>query len=194
MRAFLISGLVAALSLPAHADDAIFAEMVLGVTTIGDFSSEGTVGVRGGYQFTRNLTLEAAYNIYAKAFDDKTGIGGIPIQSNLEADSIDVGVKLLLPLNDSFSFIGRLGYSFLNYDALVTDLSIGSAITEDEQFDGKGTTNDIFFGMGFEYLLDENMYLSLDYARLKLETGIVGPAPAVAESVQRFSLSIGTRF
>lgn len=100
--------------------------------------SQSTLGANIGYNFSKNLGLEAGYtNFMAQSASNNAQIG-----------VTDLAVRGTLPLNDTFSLFGRLGiagYNSPNNDSISVE-NLGA-----------------LFGMGAEFNLNKSWALTAEY-------------------------------
>jgi outer membrane immunogenic protein len=106
----------------------------------------GVVGARLGYEFTPNFAIEgeAGFGI------TNNDIAGVEVKVDNTFGAYLVGK---LPLSDSFSLLGRVGYSHLKVSAA----AFGSSASAD---DGSAA-----YGIGAQYLLDGTNGIRGDYTR-----------------------------
>lgn len=100
--------------------------------------SQYTLGANIGYNFSKNLGLEAGYTNFMQSANDQFGQQGVT----------DLAVRGTLPLNDTFSLFGRLGlagYSDNMNDSISVD-NIGA-----------------LFGIGGEFNLSKSWALTAEY-------------------------------
>lgn len=99
-------------------------------------NSQATMGLNIGYNFSKNLGLEAGYTDFVSR------------TPNQQLGVTDLAVRGTLPLNDTFSLFGRLGLA--GYSAPAND-----SISVD--------TLGALFGMGAEFNLNKSWALTAEY-------------------------------
>lgn len=121
-----------------------------------------------GYQITPNFSLEGGYiDLGEFAFNATSNGSGFlypagPVGVKVETDGLFFDVKGQVPLNEQFSLYGKLG--LLNWDTDVkVSLSIGSASVPVD------SDNDVFFGIGGSFNINNSMALNVDYTLYELE-------------------------
>lgn len=106
----------------------------------------------GGYQFHRNLALEAGYTDFGTV---EPATGGVA----LEADSLALTAVGILPVTDRFSAYAKAGLQRWNLDSAIPGLT-GS-------LDDSGT--DTLYGAGLQYRFSDNVALRGEYTRSQFE-------------------------
>lgn len=124
------------------------------------------VGYRnfGGYRFTRNWGVEFGYSDLGRGSG-----GGDPGAYSLEKYGYQTSAWTLagtgvLPIGDSFSLLGRLGWSLATPDATLAGFSLGTAAPGFGLGSGlpryRGT---MLWGLGGQYDFDSRFGMRLDY-------------------------------
>jgi OOP family OmpA-OmpF porin len=175
-----------ALSIPAYAaDDGWYVLGSAGTTKIHDIDTTGIPNasvddtgtgfkVGGGYMFTKNIGVEAAYVDLGKA---TVSSGGQTV--DLKASGEVVAALLVWPLNDKFSLLGRLG--FIN--ATVKISGPGGSV---DSTDVKGT-----YGVGAAFNFNPQLGVRLDFDRYSK----LGDSSTTGESnVDMLSLGVFYKF
>ncbi len=183
-----VSALVAALSVPAVAEDQIYAELLLGTAQIENVGNEGSVGIRAGYQFHPHFAFEGSYQLYATMTTSFIDDMGQPFDQEFDVDGFTAGIKGIVPLTDSITFVVRLGMAFTEYEQLIADPTIDFSNSMVMPGEGEVTfeddEEDVYYGVGLEFDMGETMYLGLDYSELELD----------GDRLERMTLSVGGRF
>ena len=126
-----------------------------GVALSGGNTSKGSSKIYGGYQFTPNWGVEVQYsdlgnrNLALNISNVSTPIG------SLKSSQYSVAGTGTLPLNESFSLLGKLGFT-TNSSAL----SMNAA-----GFSGSASQNrtDIILGVGISYKITPKLAVRLEY-------------------------------
>lgn len=156
VAAVLLSAVVA---VPAFAaDEGFYAGLSLGdgkpgVSPAGAVSKSSSFiyGGLAGYQYNKNLAVEAQFTGAGKSTD----VAG----NTLKADALSLTAVGLLPLNDSFELLGKLGV------ASTKTTSSGLTATN------LGTTRTgLTYGLGAQYNVSKNLGLRLVWDRYALAT------------------------
>jgi OmpA-OmpF porin, OOP family len=100
-----------------------------------DFDDSDTgFKVFGGYSFNQNFAIEASYFDFGEAsgsFDDF----GDSVNFDVGVSGFGVFAVGMLPLGDTFSLFGKLGYASYDIDAHVDIVGVGSGSSSDSQSD-----------------------------------------------------------
>lgn len=103
----------------------------------------------GGYQFSPNFALEAAYLDLGKARYSGDFFGSPVVDGRVEVTGINLSGVLSAPLRPGFSVFGKVGLFF--WDAEARDITAGSPFSESQ--DG----SDLSFGIGASYAVARNI-------------------------------------
>lgn len=131
----------------------------------------------GGYQFNKNLGLEAGYT----HFND-VKVGNVRFAKNNY--SVDVAVKGILPLGDHFNLFAKAGIARVSTEALTTQSLMGlrnttgiSNINLPNNKTAGGVHNKIlpYLGAGVGYSFNQHVSLDVQFAG----TPKSGPVPAM---------------
>ncbi|WP_019531574.1 porin family protein [Dasania marina] len=182
----------------------------------GEIDGDDTsVGLRGAYQFNKNFAIELAYKqhgtideseSYSDSFD-WMGEGVVDYtetyKTEIETKSIDLGFKGMIPLNDSFSLIGRVGitqwdyeltakYSYFERYTDYTDSSFNGTYSESisDSEDDSGT--DFYYGIGIQYEFNEHIFAGFEYTITQFDASI--GSLEVDQTIKNMSLSLGYKF
>ncbi|MFA6972543.1 MAG: porin family protein [Gallionella sp.] len=154
--AVLLSAVVAA---PAFAaDEGFYAGLALGNGKPGvspsalavSKSSDFIYGGLAGYQYNKNLAVEAQFTGVGKSRD----VAG----SSLKADALSLTAVGLLPLNDSFELLGKLGVASAKTKSSAAATNLGA------------TRTGLTYGIGAQYNVNQNLGLRLVWDRYALAT------------------------
>lgn len=115
-----------------------------------------------GYKLNKNFAVEGGYTDLGKMSLSMTTTGPVAsISGNYKATVWEVNAVGILPINESFSVFGKLGYHWDDVNSTVAGISGASAITVNKDYSG----NDFKFGAGAEYNINKNVGLRLEYER-----------------------------
>lgn len=158
--AVLLSAVVAA---PAFAaDEGFYAGITLGNGKPGvtptalavSKSSNFIYGGLAGYQYNKNLAVEVQFTGAGKATD----VAG----NTTKADALSLAAVGLLPLNDSFELLGKLGVASTKTSSSAGATNLGASRT--------GLT----YGIGAQYNVTQNLGLRLVWDRYAVATSNAG--------------------
>ena len=166
-----------------------------------DFDDSFNAGIVAGYNFVEERNFKLSWEVSYQFFSESTGgslseseLGQLRQESDLYWQSIGVGIRAKVMLNESVAMIAKAGahhwYAELE-NSLETPLV-------DEQGAFLGTFNstdsddtdgsDSYYGFGFQYHINKNIYAGLEYSNHKISPyGKRG-------SVKSTSLSAGFNF
>jgi len=120
-------------------------------------------GIRFGYQFNEHIAIELGHQQYGEAnrkfvdeFDDT-------IQYKTKSSATSAGIKGTMPLSDYFALFARAGIAKWDMKMTVTDSS-----TPDEIDSIKDGDNELYYGIGAEYAINETVSLGLEYTILDM--------------------------
>ena len=179
----------------AETDRGVTVEGLIGVadqeTTINAFSvddSDTSLGLRLGFQINKYIAIEIAYRDYGEAEDSFIDSFGDNINDTVESDSIDFGVKGMLPLGDKFSLIGRVGMARWDYELSETDSAFPGEVFK---VDDDGT--DIYYGVGAQFNVTEQFFVTAEYTVLEMDFELAGVLSGEHE-VKNLAISAGFKF
>lgn len=145
LSVFAALALTAAMAAQADVQPGFYAGAGFGTTKIDDdgfddvdFDDSDTgFKIFGGYSFNQNFAIEATY------FDLGEASGSFGVGDNFDVGISGFGVSAVgvLPLSDTFSLFGKLGYASYDIDAHVELAGVGSGSASDSQ-------SDMTFGAG----------------------------------------------
>jgi len=108
--------------------------------------------VFGGYDFSENLAVEAAWVDLGEV--SASVAGGT---ATAEVDGIAVNLKLTQPLNEAFGIFGKVG--FISWDAE------GGGVASGVDDDG----NDLTYGLGAEYMFSSQVGVRGEWERFDID-------------------------
>ncbi|ALO42225.1 outer membrane beta-barrel protein [Pseudoalteromonas phenolica] len=115
-------------------------------------------GVRLGYQFTSNFSVELGHNQFGETDHTFVDEFNDTINNKVKSSSTTLGVNAQWPISDKFFVNGRLGIAAWDLKAESTD-----SYYPDKVEKGSEDGNDLYYGFGFKYLASDNIYLGLEY-------------------------------
>lgn len=175
MKKLLIASILAATSMAASAEGwyvggAIGQASVEGVeayaqeamTTQGGRSAQYTDGAGsskfiGGYALNNFFALEAGFTSFGSQEADVQYLGGSE-HNEWDMSAIFIEVVGMLPIGESFSLLGKVGYAQTNTEYTYTD-TVGGYIKTDKS---KGTSK---FGFGGEYVIAKKYAIRAEFER-----------------------------
>lgn len=183
MKKILIGLVAFAITLPAIADTGFYGGVSLGTTDnqskssssstfFGEefnekfkFSGDSTsYSIRGGYRFHEYFSVELGHYEYGKVtyayiddFDDS-------INDKINTNSNNLGIKAIWPITEFISLNVSVSIAKWNFDVNSTDSSIPDEVIEVSE-DGI----DIYYGTGFEYIINNRVSIGLEYSSLAMK-------------------------
>ncbi len=124
-----------------------------------DFNSSTSYGLRAGYQFNSYIAVELGYQRYGefKTFDEETK----ELDGKIKVNSINFGIKGILPLSDKINLNARLGLA--KWDVKIEDiLQTGEPMLKPD-----GT--DLYYGIGADYKVNETVSIGLEYSLVEMK-------------------------
>jgi len=201
MKKLGLALIFAALSVPALAENRVSLELLVGSAdqelkphAMAEKDGEGrkagddtSYGVRGVVGLSRHMAFEIAYQVYGTLDDSYIDSFGDTIGEEWSTDSVNLGVKGILPLNESFNLVGRVGVSMWGLEIRLTD-----SFYPGEVMGVNSSGNDIYYGVGAEYNLNPRTSIGLEYTYTEMATSFGGLA--VDHEVENLSLFLGYKF
>ncbi len=195
MKKLVIGAILSLVPLATFANDGRFtAELLVGNTNQeveGNDGDDTSFGLRGVYNVNANFGVEASFQNYGEADYSYIDDFGDTINEKVSSDSLSVGIKGVLPLENGFSLNARLGIAFWNVDADITDSSV-PGIT----FSGGDSGNDIYYGIGGQYSINEKFIVGLEYTVAEFGVSPDGDLQGISTDLKigTLALSIGVKF
>ncbi|RBO79851.1 DUF6268 family outer membrane beta-barrel protein [Marinomonas aquiplantarum] len=150
-------------SMAMAADKPFTAEVLVGKTSQkvknSVDSDDTSLALRVAYQFVPSWSAELAYHDYGTASsrlideDDK-------YTDTFTSSAINVGIKKSFEINDALTVNARLGISL--WDTEYTSEYDDKSLSDDTKL--SDTSNDLYYSVGFEYLIKEDMFVSANYS------------------------------
>lgn len=162
----LLAGFFAASLAHADQDSGGYFGAALGQASAGNYCSDTsglviascddkdrTFKVFGGYRFTRNVGVEAAYVDLGK-YHATGSVTGVPFDVNTELTGVTVQAVGIVPFGNEFSLMGRIGAIFwdLNNSGTVGNFRGGSG----------DSGADVAMGIGAQYKFARNFGIRAD--------------------------------
>lgn len=166
--------LSAAVATPAFAaDEGFYAGVTLGSARTNTPANVGTTtkntstpyGVVGGYQFTKNWAAEVGFSGAGK-FTTATG--------SAKADALSIAAVGTLPMSDTFSLYGKLG--FARVASKTSGTVAGGALANVNRTSAT-------YGVGVQYNATQNVGIRFGYDRL-------GAAVKIANVKQNYNVNV----
>jgi hypothetical protein len=173
-----------------------------------------SVGFRFGVKFWDNVSIELAKHDHGSAVNEftiyfPTTIPGTPSGGNcclgpdhdytvearipVKIESIRFGVKGEIDVYKNFTVNARLGVAYWSYDSFSPQQIILSGSSTNRGESG----NDIYYSIGGEYQLTENLHLGLEYSLFTVSEKFderIGISGSYEHDIQDLSLVLGWKF
>ena len=188
------------------------------IENLDDFDDDDTSkGIRLAYQFNKYLAIEASYTDFGSVTDSESisydydwyGYGIIEetwtFSMEHEAKAIKLGIKGILPVTDNFSVIGRVGVAKWDYELtmklayLATYTDYYNSYYDDSYYDSdsaseKDNGTDVYYGLGLQYIFDNNIIVGLEYNLLEFDTSLSDLTVESEHEITDLTLSLGYAF
>ncbi len=152
-------------------DDRIRSELLgsgLAVTSIGDNERDLGYKLFGGYQFNRNIALEAGYfHLGEFGFEANTSPAGT-LRGKIKARGVNVDIVGLLPLGEKLSALGRFGLQYTY--AKDSFAGTGAVVVADGSRDKRA--GNVKAGLGLQYDLSRALALRGEWERYRINDGV----------------------
>lgn len=126
----------------------------LGLTAGSVDDKDTAYKVFGGYNFTRNFGIEAAYvDLGDVTFSGN--VGATPVSGSADVQGFNISAVLTAPINDRFAVFGKLG-------AFVWDGDF-NASSPAVRWSGSDSSTDFSAGLGASYSFNKNVSLRAEY-------------------------------
>lgn len=126
----------------------------LGMTSGTVDDTDTAYKVFGGYNFTRNFGVEAAY-VDLGDLTFSGNVGATPVSGSADVEGFNISAVLTAPINERFSVFGKLG-------AFVWDGDF-SANSTAVSWSGSDSGTDFSAGLGASYSFNKNLSLRAEY-------------------------------
>lgn len=115
-----------------------------------------TMKLTGGYRVNDYFAVEAAY---LRMFEAKDTVDDVRVE--VDGDSWELGTRFSYPVNERFSAFGRLGWSFYDFSADVSD--------EDLAFKATDSGDGLTWAVGGRVNLSQRLAVNGEYARILVD-------------------------
>ena len=171
------SGKLSTFSTIANTNGALLAEPI--AETVNLSGDSMSAAIKLGYQFGQYFAVELGHNKYGNLDGFDIDEFGDAVIDKIESSSSTVGIKGLLPLFDDFSVFARLGIANWDFEASSTNSSLPNELVLI-----KGDGNDIYYGVGAEYRINETFSIGIEYSVIDM-----GLSETVSENYKYLSYS-----
>lgn len=151
-------------SIDVDTNEAVAAALAAGFATATATADTNDTAYKlfAGYKVNRNFAVEGGYTDLGKASISMVTTGPVAsINAEAKATVWEVNLVGILPINESFSVFGKLGYHWDDVNAKAAAISGGTGVAISEDYSG----NDFKFGVGAEYNINKNVGLRLEFER-----------------------------
>ncbi len=115
-----------------------------------------TLKLLGGYNINQHVAVEAAYT---RLFETSDNVEGVNIE--IDGNNWELGTKLSYPINQKYGGYARLGWSFYDLNAKVSDDQL--RFSADEHGDA------FTWALGGRVKITERMHLNGEYSRILID-------------------------
>ncbi|MDO8284197.1 MAG: OmpA family protein [Rhodoferax sp.] len=152
-------------------DDRLTTNSLLGSSTSpGSFTNETqdtSYKLFGGYQFNRNIALEAGYFNLGK-FTYSTSLPAGTLNGRYETEGINLDLVGTMPLSARWSALARIGVQYAN----TRDAFSGPGLPASAPTDNSQRSNNGKVGLGLQYELTPSMFLRGEAERYRVKDGL----------------------
>jgi len=171
MKRLLIGTLLSLSSSSIFANDSYFVgEILLGSTdqeVSGDSGKDTSLGLRGTYNINPYIGIELSYQYYGEAeWSYPNGYGGT-VNEKTDPNSINLGIKGVLPIKNAFFLDARVGMAFWTLDVDIIDSRLPSF-----NFGGSDSNIDMYIGLGVHHTLNEKFIIGIEYLYSKFDASL----------------------
>ncbi len=163
MKNFFMLIMISAISIPAMAEDTsvFYGGVGGGVYQLESQSFDDvapTTRILGGYRFNEYVAVDASYT---RLFESSDKVDGA--RARVDGNVWDLGAKLSYPVSSRFSPYGRLGWSYVDASAVISDQGDRMRLNNyDDAF---------IWAVGAEYGLTKRVALNGEYSRSMIDDG-----------------------
>ena len=129
--------------------------VVPGIALSGGNTSKGSTKIYGGYQFTPNWGVEAQYSDLGNRNLALNGSGGVLPIGSFKSSQYSLAGTGTFPLNESFSLLGKLGFSTNSSAVAINALGISASASQNR--------TDLILGVGVSYKITPKLAVRLEY-------------------------------
>ncbi|MES2950845.1 MAG: OmpA family protein [Pseudomonadota bacterium] len=136
----------------------------------GSFSSERqdtAYKLFGGYQFNKNIAIEAGYFNLGK-FTYSTSLPGGTLNGRYETEGVNVDLVGTLPLSAKWSALARVGVQHAN----TRDGFGGPGFPASASNDNSSRANNVKLGLGMQYEINPSVLVRAEAERFRVRDGI----------------------
>ncbi|NRA55496.1 MAG: porin family protein [Gammaproteobacteria bacterium] len=197
MNRKILGALLASTTFTSFADNGISAQVLLGSATqatristaeINPLSNNDvSIGIRAAYTLNKNISFEALYQNYGVADSSLVDASNDNIRHKINSSAFNFGVKGVIPFDYGLSLNGRFGISFWDAKIQTTD-----SAAPGEVFKSDDTGSDIYYGLGIDYRMSQNVRLGIEY--IITDMNATWYSVDVENKVKNLSFSIGYYF
>ena len=167
---------LAALSAPAAAEDnyAFYGSIGAGAYRVRDAGFDDVApmaNLLGGYSFNNYVAVEGAYTRFFESSERAQGI-----KLGIDGNVWDLSTKLSYPVTNRFSPYARLGWSYLDLNAVLTD--------GDTRLRTNGYDDAFNWAVGSGFRLTNRLELNGEYSKIMVKDG----------DLDRMALNLNYRF
>lgn len=157
----------------AKIDDARITAQLLGnglaTSSIADDNSATAYKLFGGYQYNKNLAVEAGYFDLGQFGYLATTVPAGTLTGNIKLKGLNLDAVGMLPLDEKFSVFGRLGLSYAQArDNFTSTLAVPAPTTPSPS---KNALN-YKAGLGIQYDFTESLGVRLEAERYRVNDGV----------------------
>ncbi|MDD5176384.1 MAG: OmpA family protein [Sterolibacterium sp.] len=156
----------------AKIDDARITSGLLGngfaTTSISDDNRDTGYKLFGGYQFNRNIALEAGYFDLGRFGFTATTLPPGTLTGNIKLRGLNLDLVGTLPITEKFSVLGRIG---LNY-AQTRDTFVGTGLVNPLNPSPNKRETNLKVGMGMQYAFTESLAMRLEAERYRINDAV----------------------
>lgn len=140
--------------------------------SIQDYTESGSdigFGVRASYNFTPYVAADVGYFDFGEYSETYVDDWGDRVTDKVSTSAFKVGVTGYYPVADALQLFGRLGIAF--WDGKISTIEHDDP---DWSFAVSDSGQDIYFGFGAEYAVNNNLAISVEYSYLDIDATVFG--------------------
>lgn len=200
MKKITITAFLSLISTAVFANDSRFsAEILIGKTDLEfvsneyfDVGDDTALGIRGVYNLNQNVAFELSYINHGKTNDNSSDAFGDTFTDKISSSAFNFAVKGSIPFELGFSISARLGLAFWDIELSETD-----SYYPGEVFKGRDSGNDLYYGIGTQYLINEKFTIGAEYTVAEYGFKPGGDFSAANDTeldIKTFALTAGLKF
>jgi len=143
-------------------------------------SDDTSLGIRGAYNFTKNVGLELSYIYYPDVEYTISNVKG-----TFSTAAVNFGVKGSIPLGNVVSLYGRTGIS----SGYMKDDS--NSMTDD------GFGGGVYIGLGAQFNINKKVFIGAEYTIFNFSAELDGDSPSshdVENKIKVIAMTVGMNF